>query len=152
MTHAKTKHPQMPPLSEDGLLTLFEQTHFARLGTINEDGTAHISPIYFRYLDDQIIMGTQVKSRKVKNILRDKKVSILIDVTEPVYQGALIYGEAELDYEDVLSKRLKIFERFQSIEDASEFLEWLSSKWDGVIIRVKPKDIVSFDYSQPWPE
>jgi nitroimidazol reductase NimA-like FMN-containing flavoprotein (pyridoxamine 5'-phosphate oxidase superfamily) len=141
-------YPQMPHLMEDGLLSLYEQTIFARLGTINEDGTVHITPIYFIYKDGQIVIATQVRSRKFRNIKRNNKVSILIDVTEPEYQGALVYGEAEFDYVDVIKKRVEIFMRFNSREDAQESAEWLSDKWECVIVRITPTRIVSFDYSQ----
>lgn len=149
-THSPT-YPQLPPLTKDGLHTLFEKTYFARLGTINEDGTPHISPVYFKYIDGQIMMATQVRSRKVRNIKRNSQVSILIDVTEPVYQGALVYGEAELDFDDVAGKRTDIFRRFKSEADAIDSAEWLCAKWESVILRVTPARIASFDYSQEWP-
>ena len=54
-------------------------------------------------------MVSQVLSRKIRNIKRNHKVSVLIDVTEPVYQGALIYGDVELDYEEVVQARTEIY-------------------------------------------
>lgn len=109
MTSIKDGYPQLPPLTKAKLLSLYEKTVFARLGTINEDGTPHITPIYFMYQDGHIIMVSQVLSRKIRNIQRNKKVSVLIDVTEPIYQGALIYGDVELDYTDVVQTRTEIY-------------------------------------------
>jgi hypothetical protein len=34
--------------------------------------------------------------------------SILIDITAVPFKGVLIYGKAELDYEDIVSKRIAI--------------------------------------------
>ena len=56
-------------------------------------------------------MATQEPSRKIRNIKRNKNVTVLIDKTEFPFKGALIYGTAELDYEDVIAKRIAIFER-----------------------------------------
>lgn len=144
----KVDYPQLPALTEDELIAFFEQALFARLGTINDDGTIHIAPIFFKYQDGQIIMATQEPSRKVRNIKRNKNVTVLIDKTEVPFKGALVYGTAELDYEDVVQKRIAIFERRLSREDAETYARRLSSKWQCVIVRITPVHIASFDYSK----
>jgi len=144
----KVVYPQLPSMTEDELVSFFEQTHFARLGTINEDGTIHIAPIFFKYEDGQILMATQDPSRKIRNIKRNKNVSVLIDKTEVPFKGALIYGTAELDYEDVIQKRITIFERRLSCEEAETYARRLSSKWKCLIVRITPDHIASFDYSK----
>ena len=95
-----------------------------------------------------IWMATQEPSRKVRNIKRNPNVSILIDTTEVPFKGALIYGTAELDYEDVVSKRITIFEKRLCREDAETYANRLSGKWRCVILRITPKRVVSFDYSK----
>lgn len=144
----KVEYPQLPSLNEGELISFFEQSQFARLGTINEDGTIHIAPIFFKYEGGQILMATQDPSRKVRNIKRNKNVTVLIDKTEVPFKGALIYGTAELDYEDVIQKRIAIFERRLSREEAETYARRLSSKWQCVIIRITPVLVASFDYSK----
>jgi nitroimidazol reductase NimA-like FMN-containing flavoprotein (pyridoxamine 5'-phosphate oxidase superfamily) len=142
------EYPQLPALTKDELVAFFDEVQFARLGSFNEDGTIHIAPIFFRYEDGQLLMATQEPSRKVRNIKRNKNVTVLIDKTEVPFKGALIYGTAELDYEDVIVKRIKIFERRLSQEEAKTYASRLSSKWPCVIIRITPTHIASFDYSK----
>lgn len=144
----KVEYPQLPTLSEDELISFYEEIQFARLGTINEDGTIHIAPIFFKYQDGQILMATQAPSRKVRNIKRNNHVTVLIDKTDVPFKGALIYGTAELDFEDVVEKRIAIFKRRLSHEEAEIYARRLSSKWQCVIIRITPSHIVSFDYSK----
>jgi hypothetical protein len=144
----KVDYPQLPALTEEELLSFFEQAQFARLGTINEDGTIHIAPIFFTYADGKILMATQAPSRKVRNITRNNQVTVLIDKTEVPFKGALIYGTAELDYEDVVQKRIAIFRRRLSPEEAETYARRLAAKWQCVIIRITPVQIVSFDYSK----
>ena len=45
MPSIESGYPQLQPLTEEKLHSLYEKTAFARLGTINEDGTPHITPI-----------------------------------------------------------------------------------------------------------
>ena len=77
----KVEYPQLPAMTEQELVSFFDEAQFARLGTINEDGTIHIAPIFFKYDEDQILMATQDPSRKIRNIKRNKHVTVLIDMT-----------------------------------------------------------------------
>jgi hypothetical protein len=144
----KVEYPQLPAMDDDELVSFFEQAIFARLGTINDDGTIHIAPIFFKYDDGQLLMATQDPSRKIRNIKRNDNVTVLIDTTEVPFKGALVYGTAELDYEDVIPKRVAIFERRLSREDAETYAGRLSGKWKCVIVRITPVRIDSFDYSK----
>lgn len=135
-------------MSKEELVSFFEQAPFARLGTINEDGTIHIAPIFFKYHEGQILMATQDPSRKIRNIKRNNNVTVLIDSTEVPFKGALVYGTAELDHEDVIPKRVAIFERRLSREEAETYAKRLSAKWKCVIVRITPVRTVSFDYSK----
>jgi hypothetical protein len=144
----KVEYPQLPAMTDEELVSFFDQAQFARLGTINEDGTIHIAPIFFKYDDGQILMATQDPSRKIRNIKRNNNVTVLIDTTEVPFKGALIYGTAELDYEEVIPKRMAIFEKRLSREDAETYARRLSGKWKCVIIRITPTKIASFDYSK----
>ena len=142
------KYPQLPPLTEEEVTAFLNQAVFARLGTLNEDGTIHMTPILFKYEAGQILMPTQDVSRKIKNIKRDKHVSVLIDTTAFPFKGVLIYGTAELDYDQVVEQRTAVFERTRSHEEAQAYAEQLSDCWQCVIIRVTPTRIVSFDYTE----
>ena len=144
----KVEYPQLPSMTDEELVSFFEEAIFARLGTINEDGTIHITPIFFKYDDGQILMATQDPSRKIRNIKRNNNVSVLIDTTEVPFKGALVYGTAELDYEDIIPKRIAIFEKRLSREDAETYASRLSNKWKCVIVRITPTRIASFDYSK----
>jgi nitroimidazol reductase NimA-like FMN-containing flavoprotein (pyridoxamine 5'-phosphate oxidase superfamily) len=117
------------------------------LSTINEDGTPHIAPVFFRYQDGEIHIATQDPSRKIRNIKRNNNVSVLIDITDIPFRAALVYGTAKLEYDDVVNKRIAIFERTRSRQEAEDYARKLSDKWECVIVRVKPRRIASFDYS-----
>lgn len=134
----KVTYPQSPAMNDEELESFFGSTTFARLGTLNEDGSIHIAPIFLKYQDGRILMATQDASRKIRNIKRNNNVTVLIDTTEVPFKGALIYDTAELDYEDVINKRVAIFERRLSREDAEAYARRIANKWPGVIARFRP--------------
>ena len=144
----KVEYPQLPAMTDAELTAFLDQAQFARLGTMNADGSIHIAPIFFKHEDGQILMATQCPSRKLRNIQRIPNVTVLIDKTDVPFKGVLIYGTAELDYEDVIAKRMRIFKKRLNTEDARTYATRLSAKWDCAIIHIPPTRIVSFDYAK----
>jgi hypothetical protein len=141
-------YPQKPPLTDDELKTFLDGAPIARLGSKNPDGTIHIAALWFAYQDGDIVFGTQDITHKVRNIKHDPQVTVLIDVVGPPLQGVLIYGRAELDYEDVIAKRIAIFEKYMPSEHARGLAAVLAESWAPVIIRVKPERVTSYDYAK----
>ena len=141
-------YPQMPPLTQDELVAFLNEAPIARLSSMNPDGTIHTAPVYFKYDNGDILIGTQEVTRRVRNTRQNSNVTVLIDNQTPPYKGVVIYGEAELDYEDVIAKRVAIFERYMPTENAQQFATGLANSFVPVIIRVKPSRIVSYDYSK----
>ena len=141
-------YPQMPPFTQAELVAFLNEAPVARLSSLNPDGTIHIAPVYFRYDNGDILIGTQDVTRKARNIKHNPNVTLLIDNQTPPWKGVLIYGEAKLDYEDVVAKRISIFERYMPAENAQKLATGLANNYTPVVIRVKPKHMTSYDYSK----
>ena len=141
-------YPQMPPLTQEETETFLKEGHLAKLGSFNDDGTIYLAPAYYAYEGGEILLGTQMVSRKVKNVRRNHSVTVLIDNCEPPYKGVLIYGKAELDTEDVVAKRVSLFENYMPSDQAAGLAQGLADQFEPVIIRVRPESIVSFDYAK----
>ena len=140
---------QMPPLTADELELFLSKPLIAKISTLNNDGSIHLVPLLFKYADGDILLGTQEISRKAHNVKRNPNATVLIDESGPPAKAVIIYGEATLDYNDVIEKRAAIFEKYgRSHEQALEVAETLAKKWTPVIIRIKPRQIISFDYGK----
>jgi nitroimidazol reductase NimA-like FMN-containing flavoprotein (pyridoxamine 5'-phosphate oxidase superfamily) len=148
----KSKHPQAPPFANNHEIeTFLARPLLARLSSHNKDGTIHIAPVYYLFENGEFLFGSQELSQKVKNIRQNKRVTVLIDTDEPILQSVMAYGEAELDYQDVVKKRIKILERYyESPSQAKAFVEKLARAWTTVIIHVQPTRLVTVDYSKPF--
>ena len=144
----QVEYPQAPTMNDKEVMALFDEALFARLGTINEDGSIHIAPVFFKYQEGEIWIAIQDPSLKIRNIKRNNNFSVLVDIADVPFRAALVYGKAELDYDDVINKRIAIFERTRTRAEAEDYARKLSGKWKCVIVRVKPDRIVSFDYSK----
>lgn len=147
--HEITGYPQMPPLDDPELAELLQGPHLARLSTIDPDGTPHTMPIWYEWRDGMIHVSTQANQRKVKNMARDPRVTVLVDTSDFPYRGVMIHGLAELDYDDAVDKRVSIFERYiDGHENAVRAAQGLASKWQPVVAHIRPTKMISFDYTK----
>ena len=142
-------YPQKPPFTQDELVAFLNEAPIARVSSVNSDGTIHMAALYFKYDNGDILIGTQDITHKVRNIKHNPNVTVLIDTQDYPLRGVLIYGEAVLDYDDVVAKRTSIFERYMPAEDAREMASDLANRFNCVVIRIKPKRVTSYDYSKP---
>ena len=143
-----TVYPQAKPFMNDEIEPFLNQPLIAKLCTYNADGTIHVTPLWFKYENGEILLGTQEVTRKVANIKRNNSVTVLIDTHDPTLQAVIVQGQAKLDYEDVIPKRIAIFEKYMGTDEAVELANQIASAWEPVVIRVKPAQMTSFDYSK----
>jgi len=69
----------------------------ACLATHNDDGSIHLTSVWFLYENGHIYVGTQSESRKARNLAARPKASLLVDVREPgTERGVMVAGTGAL--------------------------------------------------------
>jgi hypothetical protein len=132
--------------------SVLKENHYARICTHNRDGTIHAVPVAYGYINGQILMMSFLKSRKNRNIERNNDVTVLIDTSNPI-RGILIYGKAEIDYDNIYEQVLKINETSPAfIGMTREKLERVTrayvDTWKMAVLKITPKHIITFDYAK----
>jgi len=99
-------------------------------------------------MNSQIVILSIASSQKTKNIKRNNNVTVLID-TETV-QGVLIYGKAELEYDNVNQLAVSIWKKeIRAPKDKVErFVKAYLDIVKYVIVKITPQRIVTFDYTK----
>jgi general stress protein 26 len=143
---------QSPPLTSEEIESMLKENHYARICTHNKDGTIHAMPVAYRYINGQILIMSLIKSRKNKNIKRNNNVTVLVDTLNPV-RGILIYGKAEIDYDNAHEQELTINETSPAFYGMpKEKLQCITKAyvdtWKSVILKITPKHITTFDYTK----
>jgi nitroimidazol reductase NimA-like FMN-containing flavoprotein (pyridoxamine 5'-phosphate oxidase superfamily) len=145
-------YTQAPPLTEEEIESFLAKARTARFWSLNKDGTIHAAPIWFRYENGRIIMITPAASQKARNVERNEKVSVLIDIEQASPKGVVIYGKAKLRHastrDEYLAEATKLYEKYMPKERAERTAQGMYKITCGVEIIVKPERIVSFDYSK----
>ncbi len=120
-----------------------KKARVARLATFGDKGI-HLVPICYAYNENYIYIGTGAKSVKVKNLERNSEITFLVDEYSEDWnrlKGLMIKGKAEIvkggkNFEDgkvILYKKYSQYEKEAPIKEGQN-----------VIIKVKPRDIVSW--------
>ncbi len=67
----------------DWARSLLEGRNYAVLGTQDEDGSIHLTPVWFVFRGDHVFVGASSASRKVRNIVARPTASLIVDVRKP---------------------------------------------------------------------
>jgi uncharacterized pyridoxamine 5'-phosphate oxidase family protein len=144
---------------------LLTECHFAYLCTVGENNRPHITPIFFVYDRNVNLMYfvSASKSRKIRNIRLNKRVSLTVDIRDPVNPfnnvGVMTEGEAGVEYElrpeespshAIFPKSaLEAFEMFKrkyailrQVEPSFSRSMNLIRRFSEVLVSVKPKKMV----------
>jgi PPOX class probable F420-dependent enzyme len=74
MTQLKT----MTQLS-DSMREFLNGRYVATLATLNEDGSIHLTPVWYLFADECFFVATAADDRKVRNILARPQASLVVD-------------------------------------------------------------------------
>ena len=141
-------YTQSPHMTEGEVDSLLKEAKVARFCSHNADGTIHAAPVWFTYEDGRILIATPERSVKARNVRRDGKVTVLVDVYGPPTRGVIVYGEAEI--EDDYDQRwgITLFEKYVERDRAEKMYSKVMalSKWVRMVVR--PTKLASFDYAK----
>src|SRR3989442_248801 len=70
-------------------LPLVEGRRIASLGTLNDDGSAHLTAVWYLYEDGCFFVATSSRSRKARNLAARPRATLMVESRKP---GSELYG------------------------------------------------------------
>jgi len=127
----------------------FKDVRTAHVGTVRADGSAHVVPLWFVWLEDAVYVTCRHGSRVLANIRRDPRVSLQFDRGEAWTEqaGALLTGLAEtLEPEEPAAKRplSAWFEKYRSELSGFGFAAYTEQVEHPILLRVKPEGLATW--------
>jgi PPOX class probable F420-dependent enzyme len=107
----------------------------AVLTTYRRDGSALVSPVWFRFERGAFEVVVADGDVKLRHLRRDPRCGFLAFETAPPFRGIEAHGPAELDELDVAPVRAAIAARYLGAEAGARFAEARSSV-PGVVVRI----------------
>lgn len=106
----------------------------AVLATYRADGTALVTPVWFRWRDGAFEVVIAEGDAKLRNLRRDPRCTLLVFEATPPFRGVEATGEAELIGRDVTADRADIAGRYLGAEDGERFARTRTKP--GVLLRL----------------
>lgn len=123
-----------------------DQPHIAHLATLKGDGSPHLAPLWYQYIEGKVYILTGASYVKTRNIQRDSRVALSIATAEEPYEYVLIEGRAEITTDDLESVVPSICIRYWGRERGARFAQELLEEGDNVLIVVHPTKVVTWAY------
>ncbi|WP_369167240.1 PPOX class F420-dependent oxidoreductase [Streptomyces sp. R28] len=98
-------------------------TRTGKLSTVRADGSPHVTPIWFVLDGEEVVFNTGKSSVKGRNLVRDGRVALCVDVDRPPYDFVVLQGIARVseDLEELRHWAGRIGGRYMGEERAEEF-------------------------------
>ena len=138
-------------------VTAFLQNQISlQIGTINKDGSPHLSTMWYFYDGERFIFHTYTKSQKILNLKRDSRITVLAEagIQYSDLQGVIAYGDTEIingedNQKEVIRYMEIVGDKYIKGEDSAQYLEGmkLQSPKRSVVI-VKPSKFISWDHTK----
>ena len=133
----------------DSIREFLNGRHYAALATQNDDGSIHLTPVWYLFEDDRFYISSSSYARKSKNIEARPGVSVMVDSRR--HQGdekwVSVSGIAELiSGEGTQEIQSKIFERYRTKEGLEDQVVGpVFAAAGDVIITLKPDSFQSWE-------
>src|SRR5947209_19506891 len=124
----------------NGARKFLQERRFAVLGTINKDGSPHLTTMWYLLEGDTIVMNTKVGRLKEQNIRRDPRVAICVED-----EGYItISGSVEIidDPKTAQHDIYRLAVRYDGEEAAKRQMEEQFSKESRVTLHLKSEHVI----------
>ena len=127
-----------------------------QVGTVNKDGTPHLTTLWYTTDSDSIIFHTYTKSQKILNLRRDNRATILTESGDNYsnLKGVMAYSQANMIHGT--SNQKKVLEIIEKVsvkyndgsvsKDYLEAMENQAKKRSAVILN--PIEYISWNHSK----
>jgi PPOX class probable F420-dependent enzyme len=120
------------------------------MATIGPDGGIHLVAMWYGFVDGVVGFETKGKSQKVKNLRRDKRLTVLVEdgLKYEELRGVELAGWGEVieDPDQLFQLGISVFERYQGpyTEEMKPFVEVMLNK--RVLVKLHTDRVVSWDH------
>jgi PPOX class probable F420-dependent enzyme len=137
-------------MADDEITSFIARSRTATMATIGPTGVPHVVAMWFAMIDGQIWFETKAKSQKTQNLLRDPRLTVMVEdgLTYDTLRGVSMEGRGVVvdDPDALWQVGVSIWERYtgEYTEEMRPFVEQMLNK--RIAVRVEPERIRSWDH------
>lgn len=138
-------------MSDEEVDDFLRERQTMNIATFGPDGNIHLVAMWYGFIDGKPAFETFTKSQKVKNLLRDPRITVLVEDGDQYEElrGVELVGTAEVsdDPETVMTVARSVVERYFPVdkpEDLDAIAAGLAHKRSAIVINADK--VVSWDH------
>ena len=133
------------PLSQSELDEFLSEPHIAVVATTGPGGKPHAMPIWYAWRDGKVLFHTGGDSKKMRNLRKNERVSVVVDTKVAPYKVVVIEGTAkELAGDPGLGREVAIHYLGEKMGTAYA----ARSSEPGALVEITPTKVISWDYAR----
>ncbi len=140
----------MTKISRQATKIFLGQQKVCRLATVDRRGQPHVVPVWHIIMDGDIYIETSPNSKKGRNLKANPKMALVIDAGDnfDAYKGVMIQGTVEFVKDKRVLARFRdaMAQRYFGTAEHPGY-KYLVSGSDPLLMKVIPKKVVTWDYS-----
>jgi PPOX class probable F420-dependent enzyme len=131
-------------LSLEELYGFLEEPLVAVLGTLREDGSVLLSPVWHEWRDGGFNVWVGLDDVKARHLRRDPRASILVAESENPLRGIEVRGVARIIEDGAHETAVRIASRYIGPEKGASYV---GSAGDEFTSRLEPGDLRDWDFA-----
>ena len=138
-------------MTDDEVDAFLHERHSMAVATVGADGRPHVVAMWYGFLDGAPAFETYRKSQKVVNLLRDPRITCLIEDGDryDLLRGVELIGTGRIidDGGALRTIARSLFERYDTgfgPDQGEEYINFMVAK--RVAVRIDVDDVVSWDH------
>ena len=137
-------------MTQEEIDAFLHERHTMSMATIGPSGAIDVVAMWYGFIDGDVGFETKAKSQKAQNLLRDKRLTVMVEDGDSYDQlrGVEIKGWGEVidDPEQLWELGVSVFERYNApyTEEMKPFVDAMLRK--RVLIRLHAERVVSWDH------
>lgn len=140
-------------MTTDEQRAFWEDQRTLHVASLNSDGTPHLVPMWFAWVDGNLAFWTYGRSQKIVNLRRDPRITVMGEAGDKYEElrGITIVGRAEIieEREPVYTFGMDVFQRYWGpvegdLTEVRAGVELMGAK--RVLVVVHPEDTASWDH------
>ena len=130
--------------------SLFDQPSPAVLTTYRTNGTASVSPVWFRFHQRNLEVVIAEGDPKLRHLERTPRCSLMVFETAAPFRGLRLEGSPRLTPDESNEARLEIASRYLGEEPGRRYVEQRKKK--GLVLRIEATKAKTWDLSEILPQ
>ncbi len=123
-------------------LPLLEGRRIASLGTLNDDGSPHLTAVWYLYQDSCFFVATSLRSRKARNLAVRPNATLMVEARRPGSErGVTATGSVEIiSGETAHEFNLRVHRRYLSAAAiADPQVGGVFAQFDDITLKLRPQ-------------